>query len=125
MRTTAAAADPCHEDLTCCVVSDSCLPHFFVRENFGLGLHYIIFYVLTQERSSLLKGLSRLKDIDIKNVSDSNNLEEPISITGLETFSLSYKVCVSFVVVNIQLIQLVLLMEFLDTSYLNDLLAGV
>lgn len=63
LRTTAAAADPCHEDLTCCV-----------------------------ERSSLLKGLGRLKDIDIKNVSDSNNLEEPISITGLETFSLSYKI---------------------------------
>ncbi|KAA3467127.1 gamma-tubulin complex component 2 isoform X5 [Gossypium australe] len=63
LRTTAAAADPCHEDLTCCV-----------------------------ERSSVLKGLSRLKDLDIKNVSHSNDLEEPISITGLETFSLSYKV---------------------------------
>ncbi|MBA0850394.1 hypothetical protein Goshw_029050, partial [Gossypium schwendimanii] len=63
LRTTAAAADPCHEDLTCCV-----------------------------ERSSVLKGLSRLKDLDIKNVSHGNDLEEPISITGLETFSLSYKV---------------------------------
>ncbi|KAB2096467.1 hypothetical protein ES319_A01G110200v1 [Gossypium barbadense] len=63
LRTTAAAADPCHEDLTCCV-----------------------------ERASVLKGLSRLKDLDIKNVSHSNDLEEPISITGLETFSLSYKI---------------------------------
>ncbi|PPD91995.1 hypothetical protein GOBAR_DD11060 [Gossypium barbadense] len=63
LRTTAAAADPCHEDLTCCV-----------------------------ERSSVLKGLSRLKDLDIKNVSHGNDLEEPISITGLETFSLSYKI---------------------------------
>ncbi|KAE8673743.1 Gamma-tubulin complex component 2 [Hibiscus syriacus] len=62
LRTTAAAADPCHEDLSCCV-----------------------------ERSSVLKGLSRLKDLDIKNVCHSNDLEEPISITGLETFSLSYK----------------------------------
>ncbi|KAK6232398.1 hypothetical protein SCA6_002471 [Theobroma cacao] len=63
LRTTAAAADPCHEDLTCCV-----------------------------ERSSVLKGLSTLKDLDIRNVSDSNDLEEAISITGLETFSLSYKI---------------------------------
>ncbi|CAH8381024.1 unnamed protein product [Eruca vesicaria subsp. sativa] len=45
LRTTAAAADPRHEDLTCCV-----------------------------------------KD------SDSNSIEDPVSITGLETFSLSYKV---------------------------------
>ncbi|XWS57244.1 hypothetical protein CRYUN_Cryun09bG0157700 [Craigia yunnanensis] len=63
LRTTAAAADPCHEDLTCCV-----------------------------ERSSVLKGLSRLKDLEIRNVSDSNDLEEPMSITGLEAFSLSYKI---------------------------------
>ncbi|KAI3975658.1 hypothetical protein MKX01_023084 [Papaver californicum] len=64
LRTTAASADPCHEDLTCCV-----------------------------ERSSLLKRLGTLKDLGIsKPISDSNDLEEPISITGLETFSLSYKV---------------------------------
>ncbi|KAJ0080147.1 hypothetical protein Patl1_23964 [Pistacia atlantica] len=47
LRSTAAAADPCHEDLTCCV---------------------------------------------IRAFSDGNDLEEPVSITGLETFSLSYKV---------------------------------
>ncbi|XP_010241500.1 PREDICTED: gamma-tubulin complex component 2 [Nelumbo nucifera] len=64
LRTTAAAADPCHEDLTCCV-----------------------------ERSSLLKRLGTLKDLKISRpVSDSNDTEEPVSITGLETFSLSYKV---------------------------------
>ncbi|KAF9588262.1 hypothetical protein IFM89_008679, partial [Coptis chinensis] len=64
LRTIAAAADPCHKDLTCCV-----------------------------ERSSLLKRLSTLKDLDVNRlVSDSNGLEEPISVIGLETFSLIYKV---------------------------------
>ncbi|KAF5944137.1 hypothetical protein HYC85_018214 [Camellia sinensis] len=64
LRTTAAAADPCHEDLICCV-----------------------------ERSTLIKSLSMLKDLQINRaVSDSSDLEEPVSITGLETFSLSYKV---------------------------------
>ncbi|KAM7279578.1 hypothetical protein ACFE04_006712 [Oxalis oulophora] len=63
LRSTAAAADPCNEDLTCCV-----------------------------ERSSLLKKLSSLKDIQTRIVSGSNNLAEPVTITGLETFSLSYKV---------------------------------
>ncbi|XP_010492695.1 PREDICTED: gamma-tubulin complex component 2-like [Camelina sativa] len=57
LRTTAAAADPCHEDLTCCV-----------------------------DRASLLTTLGMHKD------SDSNSIEDPVSITGLETFSLSYKV---------------------------------
>ncbi|KAK7846779.1 gamma-tubulin complex component 2 [Quercus suber] len=64
LRTTAAAADPCNEDLTCCV-----------------------------ERSSLLKRLGALKDLEAsRTFSDGNDLEEPVSITGLETFSLSYKV---------------------------------
>eukprot|EP00262_Sarcandra_glabra_P005396 TRINITY_DN16927_c0_g1_i2.p1 TRINITY_DN16927_c0_g1~~TRINITY_DN16927_c0_g1_i2.p1 ORF type:complete len:676 (-),score=109.98 TRINITY_DN16927_c0_g1_i2:217-2073(-) len=76
LRTTAAAADPCHEDLTCYV-----------------------------ERSSLPKRLGKLKDLEpgIKNllahpseismpVSDGNDQTEPVSITGMETFSLSYKV---------------------------------
>ncbi|KAF2286415.1 hypothetical protein GH714_016794 [Hevea brasiliensis] len=63
LRTTAAAADPCHEDLTCCV-----------------------------ERSSLLKTLGNLKDLGTRAFPDNNDLEEPMSITGLETFSLSYKV---------------------------------
>ncbi|KAF5745851.1 gamma-tubulin complex component 2 [Tripterygium wilfordii] len=63
LRSTAAAADPCHEDLTCCV-----------------------------EASSLLKRLAMLTDLGTKTVSDRNDIEEPISITGLETFTLSYKV---------------------------------
>ncbi|XP_019080593.1 gamma-tubulin complex component 2 isoform X1 [Vitis vinifera] len=63
LRTTAAAADPCHEDLTCCV-----------------------------ERSSLLKRLGTLKALEIRSLADSNDLKEPVSISGLETFSLSYKV---------------------------------
>ncbi|VYS67119.1 unnamed protein product [Arabidopsis thaliana] len=57
LRTTAAAADPRHEDLTCCV-----------------------------DRASLLTTLGMHKD------TDSNSIEDPMSITGLETFSLSYKV---------------------------------
>ncbi|KAI9157404.1 hypothetical protein LWI28_021980 [Acer negundo] len=63
LRSTTAAADPCHEDLTCCV-----------------------------ERSSLLKRMATLKDLEVRSFSDSNDMEEPVSITGLETFSLSYKV---------------------------------
>ncbi|XP_050206801.1 gamma-tubulin complex component 2 isoform X2 [Mercurialis annua] len=63
LRTTAAAVDPCHEDLTCCV-----------------------------ERSSLLKSLGVLKDLETRAFSDNKDIEETISITGLETFSLSYKI---------------------------------
>ncbi|XP_051121281.1 gamma-tubulin complex component 2 isoform X2 [Andrographis paniculata] len=64
LRSSAAVADPYHEDLTCCI-----------------------------ERTTLLKSLNILKDIPITEVvSGSNDLEEPISITGLETFSLSFKV---------------------------------
>ncbi|KAM5561962.1 gamma-tubulin complex component 2 [Rosa sericea] len=64
LRTTAAAADPCHEDLTCCV-----------------------------ETSSLLRRLGTVKDREkSRNVLDDNDLEEPLSLTGLETFSLNYKV---------------------------------
>ncbi|CAN6864486.1 unnamed protein product [Brassica oleracea] len=57
LRTTAAAADPRHEDLTCCV-----------------------------DRTSLLTTLGMQKDLD------SNSIEDPVSITGLETFSFGYKV---------------------------------
>ncbi|KAL5565818.1 hypothetical protein UlMin_028982 [Ulmus minor] len=64
LRTTAAAADPCHEDLMCCV-----------------------------ETSSLLKRLGTVKDLEkSRTISDGNDPGEPVSVTGLETFSLSYKV---------------------------------
>ncbi|XP_020586336.1 gamma-tubulin complex component 2 isoform X2 [Phalaenopsis equestris] len=70
LRSTAAAADPCHEELTCCV-----------------------------ERVSLLRKLSTLKDLESpihagasKPAFDIGDPLEPISITGIETFSLSYKV---------------------------------
>ncbi|XP_027335967.1 gamma-tubulin complex component 2 isoform X2 [Abrus precatorius] len=64
LRTTAAAADPFHEGLTCVV-----------------------------ERSSLLKRLGTFNNLDVsQRNSANNNLEEPVSITSLETFSLSYKV---------------------------------
>lgn len=46
-----------------------------------------------QERSTLMKTLSMLKDLEVnQTVFDGSDLEEPVSITGLETFSLSYKV---------------------------------
>lgn len=46
-----------------------------------------------QERTTLLKRLSTLKDLEIsQTVSEHNDLDEPVSITGMETFSLSYKV---------------------------------
>ncbi|WJX91821.1 Gamma-tubulin complex component 2 [Trifolium repens] len=65
LRTTAASVDPYHEGLTCIV-----------------------------ERSSLLKRLGTFNVTEVNQRESSNNdiLEEPVSITGLETFSLSYKV---------------------------------
>ncbi|KAL8135041.1 hypothetical protein AgCh_009892 [Apium graveolens] len=64
LRTTAAAADPFHEDLTCCV-----------------------------EKTTLLKRLSTLKDHKfIGTVSEKDDVDEPVNITGMDTYSLSYKV---------------------------------
>ncbi|KAH0462098.1 hypothetical protein IEQ34_009673 [Dendrobium chrysotoxum] len=70
LRSTAAAADPCHEELTCCV-----------------------------ERVSLLRKLSTLKDLGSsfharpsKTALDIGDLPELVNINGIETFSLSYKV---------------------------------
>lgn len=70
LRSTAAAADPCHEELTCCV-----------------------------DKVSLLRKLSTLKDLEssfharaVKPALDIADPLEPVSITGIETFSLSYKV---------------------------------
>jgi hypothetical protein len=46
-----------------------------------------------QERSSLLKRLGTFNVTEVNQRESSNDiLEEPVSITGLETFSLSYKV---------------------------------
>ncbi|PWA78766.1 spc97 / Spc98 family of spindle pole body (SBP) component [Artemisia annua] len=64
LRSTAAAADPLHEDVTCSV--DTC---------------------------SLLKRLSTLKDLQTSEaVSQTDTFEESLSITGVETFSVNYKV---------------------------------
>ncbi|KAJ4758194.1 Gamma-tubulin complex component [Rhynchospora pubera] len=68
LRMTAAASDPCHEELTCCV-----------------------------EKVSLQKTLATLKDLPgpvsgANDAIDDPELAEPLNITGLETFSLSYKV---------------------------------
>ncbi|KAL8206166.1 hypothetical protein R6Q57_009717 [Mikania cordata] len=61
LRSTAAAADPLHEDVTCSV--DTC---------------------------SLLKRLSTLKDLQTdETVAET---EKPLSVTGVETFSVNYKV---------------------------------
>lgn len=62
LRSTAAAADPLHEDVTCSV-----------------------------DTGSLLKRLSILKDLQTETVSETDVLEEPL-ITGMETFSVNYKV---------------------------------
>lgn len=57
---------------------------------------------LLQERMSLPKSLRALKDlVDSRTLTDINDQEEPMGITGLEAFSLSYKVsyfgtCFSF-----------------------------
>ncbi|KAG5071706.1 hypothetical protein JHK86_006917 [Glycine max] len=87
LRTTAAAADPFHEGLTCVV-----------------------------ERSSLLRRLGTFNDLEVtlRNSGD-NDLEEPVSITGLETFSLSYKVHwpLSIVLSSKALIKYQLLFRFL------------
>ncbi|KVI05751.1 Spc97/Spc98 [Cynara cardunculus var. scolymus] len=64
LRSTAAAADPLHEDVTCSV--DTC---------------------------SLLKRLGTLKDLQMgETVPETDALEESLSITGVETFSVNYKV---------------------------------
>ncbi|WOK94035.1 gamma-tubulin complex component 2 [Canna indica] len=70
LRSTAAASDPCHEELTCCV-----------------------------ERVPLLKRLNALKDLDTtdpsvnnKPTSDTDLQSELLNITGLETFCLGCKV---------------------------------
>ncbi|XP_078447236.1 spc97 / Spc98 family of spindle pole body (SBP) component [Wolffia australiana] len=69
LRTTAAAADPCHEDLACSVEKDSLL-----------------------KKLATVKGLDPDGQLSAATSDDSVDQMEPLSITGLETFSLSYKV---------------------------------
>ncbi|XP_077221231.1 gamma-tubulin complex component 2-like [Tasmannia lanceolata] len=76
LRTTAAAADPCHEELTCCVERSSLLNRLGMMKDLEHGM------------KNLLANHSDIK----KSFSDGNDQTEPVSITGLETFSLSYKV---------------------------------
>jgi len=63
------------------------------------GVEFALFLVSPfcfQERSSL-------KDPEvIRTVAEGNDLEEPLNITGLETFSLSYKVCSSGIFFSFQ-----------------------
>lgn len=91
LRSTAAAADPCHEDLTCSVVSDQL--QLKLSNKICIISYPSVQPFYCQERSSLLKRMATLKGVEIKTSSDSVDLEQPVSITGLETFSLSYKVC--------------------------------
>lgn len=69
------------------------------------GEHYYLWvpnFFTNQERVSLLKRLSTLKDLDSTEPSEGNRLpdsdtqSELFSITGLETFCLSYKVLFTF-----------------------------
>lgn len=92
LRTTAAAADPCHEELTCCVVCYSAQ----ICRNYSSS---VLISSSTQERVSLLKRLATLKDLEssyasnyINPVYEGDDQLEPLTITGLETFCLSYKV---------------------------------
>ncbi|XP_058070199.1 gamma-tubulin complex component 2-like isoform X2 [Magnolia sinica] len=108
--TTAAAANPCQEELTCCV-----------------------------ERSSLLNRLGTLSDLEYgmknllstpevqKPVSDGNDQTEPVSVTGLETFSLSYKVqwSLSLVISRKALTKYQLIFRFLfHCKHVNRQLCG-
>lgn len=66
----------------------------FLCEKPELDFVSIPFVVLFQETSSLLRRLGTLKDREkTRSVLDDNDVEEPVSLTGLETFSLNYKVC--------------------------------
>ncbi|KZV48871.1 gamma-tubulin complex component 2 [Dorcoceras hygrometricum] len=99
LRSTAAVADSYHEDLTCCV-----------------------------EKTTLLKRLSVLRDLQInQTVSSHCALEEPVNITGLETFALSFKVCwpLSLVISRKALTKYQLIFRFLfHCKHVNRQLCG-
>ena len=93
LRSTAAASDPSHEELICCVVNIIWIWSYYM-------MFYIIIFVyicVQQERSSLLKKLATLKDLDCAYPADKLAAADvdqsmQLSITGLETFCLSNKV---------------------------------
>lgn len=99
LRSTAAVADSYHEDLTCCV-----------------------------ETTTLLKRLSVFRDLQINQiVSSHSDLEEPVSITGFETFALSFKVCwpLSLVISRKALTKYQLIFRFLfHCKHVNRQLCG-
>ncbi|EPS65043.1 tubulin gamma complex-associated protein, partial [Genlisea aurea] len=98
LRSTAAVADPCHEDLTCCM-----------------------------EQMTLVKRLSTLKDLQISQISSGVELEEPVNIIGLETFSLSFRVQwpVSLVISRKALTKYQLIFQFLfHCKHVNRQLCG-
>ncbi|XP_077239980.1 gamma-tubulin complex component 2-like [Tasmannia lanceolata] len=77
LRTTTAAADPCHEELICCVERSSLLNRLAMMKDLEHGMKNL----LANNRSDIKKSNS-----------DGNDQTESVSITGLETFCLSYKV---------------------------------
>ncbi|KAL4203414.1 hypothetical protein AMTRI_Chr01g127800 [Amborella trichopoda] len=78
LRTTVAASDPCHEDLTCCVERTSLLNRLGTLQDLEEGMKDLRACVATVEIS--------------KTAFDNNDHSAPVSITGVETFSLNYKV---------------------------------
>lgn len=67
----------------------------YEAENTKKLLHYFHFWTYFQERMSLPKSLRALKDLVDSKTLDINDQEVPMGITGLEAFSLSYKVILS------------------------------
>ncbi|XP_073027591.1 gamma-tubulin complex component 2-like isoform X2 [Primulina eburnea] len=77
------------------------------------------------ETTTLLKRLSVLRDLQIDQIA--SDLEEPVSITGLETFALSFKVCwpLSLVISRKDLTKYQLIFRFLfHCKHVNRQLCG-
>ena len=78
LRTSVAISDPCHEDLTCSVERTSLLAQLDVLKKMGNSMSDIY----TQTDS--LEG--------DKSNSENFSQSAPVNVTGLETFTLNYKV---------------------------------
>ncbi|KAH9320641.1 hypothetical protein KI387_015280, partial [Taxus chinensis] len=78
LRTSIAASDPFHEDLTCCVERTSLLVQLDAMKKMGNGMSDL------NAQAETLEG-------DTSN-SENSNQSDSVSITGLETFTLNYKV---------------------------------